>query len=110
MLPAIRGVRLGGACVLLSSVITKRWLALLILVVCKTLLGVCLRAIWFEAASHEFELRAAPLSSSANRLADLLSRWHVHSSFKTHFLAAPGTVNLQEIVVHPSIFSLSDDI
>ena len=75
-----------------------------------SLLAVCLRAIWFEAASHEFELRAAPLSSSANCLADLLSRWHVHSSFKTHFLAAPGTVNLQEIVVHPSIFSLSDDI
>ena len=75
-----------------------------------SLLAVCLRAIWFATASNEFELRATHLSSSANRLADLLSRWHVHSSFKTHFLAAPGTVNLQEIVVHPSIFSLSDDI
>lgn len=75
-----------------------------------SLLAVCLRAIWFEAASNEFELRATHLSSSANRLADLLSRWHVHSSFKTQFLAAPGSVNLQEIVVHPSIFSLSDDL
>ena len=75
-----------------------------------SLLAVCLRAIWFEAASNEFELRATHLSSSANRLADLLSRWHMHSSFKTQFLAVPGTVNLQEIVVHPSIFFLSDDI
>ena len=35
-----------------------------------SLLAVCLRAIWFEAASHEFELRATHLSSSVNRLAD----------------------------------------
>lgn len=75
-----------------------------------SLLAVCLRVIWFQAASNKFELRETHLSSSRNRLADLLSRWHVNSSFKTQFLAAPGTVNLQEIVAHSSIFVLSDVI
>lgn len=73
-------------------------------------LAICLRAIWFQAASHEFELRATHLSSSANRLADFLSRWHLNSSYKEQFLAATGTLTLQEVVVHPSLFSLTDDL
>ena len=97
-------------CVLLSIVITKQWLAHLILVVCKTLCWPFVCLLFGLRPPHEFELRATHLSSSVNRLADLLSRRHVHSSFKTQFLATPGPVNLQEIVVHPSIYSLSDDI
>ena len=41
-----------------------------------SILAACLRELWFLAASHEFGLRAVHLSSGANRLADLLSRWH----------------------------------
>ena len=68
-------------------------------------LAICLRAIWLEAASNEFELRASHLSSSANHLADLLSCWHLNSTFKDQFHAATGTLPLQELVVHPSLFS-----
>lgn len=50
-----------------------------------SLLAVCLRVIWFQAASNKFELRETHLSSSRNRLADLLSRWHVNSSLKLNF-------------------------
>ena len=64
-------------------------------------LAICLRAIWLEAASHEFELRALHLSSSANRLADLLSRWHLQSSFKEQFHAATKSLTLHEVDVSP---------
>jgi len=50
-------------------------------------LAIYLRAIWLEAASNKFELRASHLSSSANHLADLLSRWHLNSTFKDQFHA-----------------------
>ena len=73
-------------------------------------LAICLRAICLEAASNEFELRASHLSSSANRLADLLSRWHLNSTFKGQLHAATGTLPLQELVVHPSLFSLTDEL
>ena len=73
-------------------------------------LAICLRAIWLEAASHEFELRALHLSSSANRLADLLSRWHLQSSFKEQFHAATKSLTLHEVDVSPLLFSLSDDL
>ena len=73
-------------------------------------LAVCLRAIWFVAASQEFELRATHLSSSDNRLADLLSRWHLNPDYKEQFFATSGSLSLQEIVVHPSLFAPSDDI
>ena len=46
------------------------------------LLAACLREIWFLAAVHELEIRACHLSSSENRGADLLSRWHLNSSFR----------------------------
>ena len=46
------------------------------------ILAACLRELWFLAASHEFELRAVHLSSADNRLADLLSRWHLNPQFQ----------------------------
>ena len=73
-------------------------------------LAICLRSIWLEAASNEFELRALHLSSSANRLADLLSRWHLQSSFKEQFHAATKSLTLHEVDVSPLLFSLSDDL
>ena len=72
-------------------------------------LAICLRAIWLEAALNDFELRALHLSSSANRLADLLSR-HLQSSFKDQFHAATKSLTLLEVEVSPLLFSLSDDL
>ncbi|KAL9982873.1 hypothetical protein ACROYT_G004983 [Oculina patagonica] len=41
------------------------------------------------AASHDFELRAVHLSGEENRAADLLSRWHLDSSFEARFRQLP---------------------
>lgn len=45
----------------------------------------CLREIWFLSATHDFEVRAAHIPGNDNRIADHLSRWHLHPSHKTHF-------------------------
>ena len=73
-------------------------------------LAICLQAIWLEADLNDFELRALHLSSSANRLADLLSRWHLQSSFKEQFHAATKSLTLLEVEVSPLLLSLSDDL
>ena len=74
------------------------------------LLASCLREIWFLAAVHEFELRACHLSSSENRGADLLSRWHLKSSFRDEFLSQYGYGSLREVSVPADLFQLSDSI
>ena len=63
------------------------------------LLAVCLREIWFLAAVHEFEIRACHLSSSENRGADLLSLWHLNSSFQNEFFSTYGSLGLQPVSV-----------
>jgi hypothetical protein len=40
----------------------------------------CLREICFLAASYEFVLKCRHLTTVENRLADLLSRWDLHST------------------------------
>ena len=42
------------------------------------LLGKLLRNIWLVSSTHEFELRAVHLPGIENRVADLLSRWHLN--------------------------------
>ena len=49
------------------------------------LLAACLQEIWFLAAVHEFEIRTCHPSTSENRGADLLSCWHLNSSFQNEF-------------------------
>lgn len=74
------------------------------------LLAACLREIWFLAAVHEFEIRACHLSSSENRGADLLSRWHLNSSYQQEFLSTYGCRGLQPVFVPPDLFQLSENI
>ena len=74
------------------------------------LLAVFLREIWFLAAVHEFELRACHLSSSENRGADLLSHWHLNSSFQKEFFSTYGSLGLQPVSVSVDMFQLSDTI
>ena len=74
------------------------------------LLAACLREIWFLAAVHEFEIRACHLSSSENRGADLLSRWHLNSSFQNEFFSTYGLLGLQPVSVSVDMFQLSDTI
>lgn len=74
------------------------------------LLAVCLQEIWFLAAVHKFEIRACHLSSSDNRGADLLSRWHLNSSFQNEFFSTYGSLGLQPVSVSVDMFQLSDTI
>ena len=74
------------------------------------LLASCLREIWFLAAVHEFEIRARHLSSSENRGADLLSRWHLNKTFQNEFVSTYGAFDLQPISVPVDLFILSDSV
>jgi len=74
------------------------------------LLAACLREIWFLAVVHKFEIRACHLSSSENRGADLLSRWHLNSSFPNEFWSMYGSLGLQPVSVSVDMFQLSDTI
>ena len=73
-----------------------------------TILAACLRELWFLAASHEFELRAVHLSSAANRLADLLSRWHLNLKFQEEFHVKTTSLNMQDVTVPSSYFHVAD--
>ena len=72
------------------------------------LLATCLREIWFLAAIHEFEIRDCHLSSSENRGADLLSHWHLNSSFQHEFSSTYGALGLQLVSVPEHLNQLSD--
>ena len=50
----------------------------------------CLREICYFASLYEFQLRALHLSSSANRLCDILSRWHLDSKYEQLFYQESG--------------------
>ena len=71
-------------------------------------LASCLRAIWFVAASHSFELRALHLPGEQNRAADLLSRWHLNDSHGRDFQALPGFSALTEATVSASLFQIDE--
>ena len=70
------------------------------------LLASILREIWFVAASLGFELRAVHLPGEENRAADLLSRWHLGSTFKERFRGRTLFPCLTEAVVRSDVFNL----
>jgi len=72
------------------------------------LLGSCLREIWFLAAIHKCELHACHLTSSDNRGADLLGRWHLSHTFQDEFLSSFGVLGLQQVSVPEDFFHLLD--
>ena len=50
----------------------------------------CLREIIFFAAKFHFEVRAIHFPGVENRVADLLSRWHMNCSYKEEFFNLPN--------------------
>ena len=74
------------------------------------LLAVCLREIWFLNEVHKFEILGCHFSSSENRGADLLSRWHLNSSYQNEFFSTYGSLGLQPVSVSVDMFQLSDTI
>ena len=65
----------------------------------------CMREIMFCACMYEFEIRAVHLSSSENRLADCLSRWHLDDNYRMSFLKA--VTDYRDIDIDDSLFMLS---
>ena len=58
-----------------------------------------LREICFLAAINQFEIQAQFLEGSANRLADVLSRWHLDRSNEHIFMELTEGFTLQEYFV-----------
>jgi len=71
-------------------------------------LATLLRDIWYLAASHDFELRAVHLPGEENRTADLLSRWHLDSSFGARFQQLPVFASLSSVSVLHDFFTVYD--
>ena len=59
----------------------------------------CLRELCFVEATHEFEVRAKHIAGEENRLADYLSRWHIHSRFIDTFLSLVDIKKYEEVSV-----------
>lgn len=68
-----------------------------------------LREICFLAAVDEFQLRGQFISSSSNRLADILSRWDLSSHSAEKFLELTENYTLQEFEVAEDLFAFAND-
>ncbi len=62
----------------------------------------CLRDILFEAASNEFQVRLKHLTTTENRLSDLLSRWSIDPKNGELFHKETAHVNTKEVIVPES--------
>ena len=69
----------------------------------------CLRELWFVKATHEFEVRAKHIAGEENRLADYLSRWHIHSRFRDTFLSLVDLKTYEEVSVQSSDVNFMND-
>ncbi|CAG2215233.1 unnamed protein product [Mytilus edulis] len=68
------------------------------------LLQSCLREICFVAAINKFELRAVHIAGVDNRLADMLSRWHLHSYYAKTYFEETKYIHLEEFEVPNELF------
>lgn len=59
------------------------------------LLGKLLHNIWLVSCTHEFDLRAVHLPGVENRVADLLSRWHLNPEYYSAQLQAQSSTSIQ---------------
>ena len=70
----------------------------------------CLWELCFVEGIHEFEVRVKHIAREENRLADYLSRWHIHHSrFRDTFLSLVDIKIYEEVSVHSSDFNLLND-
>ena len=68
----------------------------------------CLREICFTAAVNNFSIKAQHTRGSDNRVADILSRWHLHSNSEQLFREQIGEEQYTRIVIDSSLFSFSN--
>ena len=68
----------------------------------------CLREICYFASLYEFQLRAFHLSSNANRLSDILSRWHLDSKYECTFFQESGLRPCNEIHIDDRLFNFDN--
>jgi len=71
-------------------------------------LATCLRAIWFVAAMHGFELSAVHLLGEQNRAADLLSRWHLSETYRQQLAAIIPLQRLTDVIVAEELFDCTN--
>ena len=64
----------------------------------------CLMETCYFASVYEFQLRAFHLSSTANRLCDILSRWHFDCKYKQLFYQEFGFRPCNEVHIDDSLF------
>ena len=69
----------------------------------------CLRELCFVEATYAFKIRAKHIAGEENRLADYLSRWHIHSRFRDTFLSLVDIKTYEEVSVHSSDFNFLND-
>lgn len=71
----------------------------------------CLREILFFAAQFHFEIRSVHFPGVENRIADLLSRWHMNSSYKEKFYNLPNIAvcSCNEKFVYSGLFQFIHD-
>ena len=67
----------------------------------------CLMEICFLAASYEFVLKCRHLTTVEKRLADLLSRWDLHSTISEELLNHAQNNALSGVVVEDELFLFS---
>jgi hypothetical protein len=72
-------------------------------------LAQCVREIWLCTARGEFQLRAVHLTTTENRLADCLSRWHLHQSAAEQFRQLTSAAVLVDVTVSTNVFHFSDE-
>ena len=68
----------------------------------------CLREICFTAAVNNFAIKAQHTRGEDNRLADILSRWHLHANSEQVFKDLVKGKKLSRVSVDSSLFSFSN--
>ena len=64
----------------------------------------CLRELCYIEAIYQFEIKAKHIVGDENRLADYLSRWHIHNRYQSRFDSRVEFQNYEEIQVPDSCY------
>jgi hypothetical protein len=64
----------------------------------------CLRELCYIEAIYQFEIKAKHIVGEENRLADYLSRWHIHNRYHNRFASRVEFQNFEEIQVPDSCY------
>lgn len=67
----------------------------------------CLREIAFQCARYHCQIRGHWIQGVTNRIADALSRWHLHTSHKKEFFKLVQGLNAQETYIYDGTFKFS---